>query len=178
MSAFDFNTARSLPFGEKRHSRLPYLEPPSTESTFYLVHHDFRRGKADTWWSETMDLLADESKYAELTQAAEDAGFKNHSFNPISQEGPIFCVWEAKAGIDKEGFQNFLESDIGPSRGAFMNIVYKVNPALNGGVTPVPRYFHVEQGDQELIAAKAEEEAAAAAAKAEEEAAAAATVKE
>jgi hypothetical protein len=154
MSAIDFNTAKSLPFGEKRHSRKAHLEPPSTESTFYLVHHDFRRGKADTWWSETMDLQLDESKSAELTQAAQDAGFKNHSFNPVSAEGPIFCVWEAKAGIDMEGFQKFLESGIGPSRGAFINIVYKVDPALNGGATPVPRYFQVEEGDQEVNTVK------------------------
>ena len=60
------------------------------------------------------------------------AGFYNHSFNPISEEGPAFCIWEVREGITAEQFQEFIDSPKGPDfgLGAMMNICKEINVEL------------------------------------------------
>jgi len=67
----------------------------------------------------------------------------SRSFNPISPQGPVFCVWEAKAGISDEEFQTFIDGPDGPNFGlnAFNNQCNPVNTALTGGATPYPPKF-------------------------------------
>ena len=36
-------------------------------------------------------------------------GFYNHSFMPVTQEGPMYCVWEVKDGISESDFQEFID---------------------------------------------------------------------
>ena len=57
------------------------------------------------------------------------AGFFNHSFNPISEEGPAFCIWEVREGITAEQFQEFIDGPKGPDfgLGAMMNICKEIN---------------------------------------------------
>ncbi len=57
---------------------------------------------------------------------------------PMAAEGPIYCVWEAKAGISDSVFQDFIDGPDGVTWGlvALNNNVMKLDLALTGGQTP------------------------------------------
>ncbi|MBQ99281.1 MAG: hypothetical protein CMO60_00285 [Verrucomicrobiales bacterium] len=112
-------------------------------STFFIVHHQFKPGKAAAWWDIAMSAMSDEAGWAAAVAANLDAGFFNHSFNPTSPDGPVFCVWEARDGITAEQFQDFIDGPTGPNMGinAFNNNSFPVNVELTGGQTPYPPKF-------------------------------------
>ncbi len=112
-------------------------------SNFYVVHHHFKPGKAAAWWDTAMSAMSDEAAWSAAVAANVDAGFYNHSFNPVAAEGPVFCVWEAREGITEAQFQDFIDGPNGPNMGlsAFNNNCYLVNLELTGGQTPYPPKF-------------------------------------
>ena len=71
-----------------------------------------------------------------------EAGFFNHSFCPISSEGPVFCIWEVREGITSGQFQDFIDGPMGVNFGlkAMMNICKLINVELAGN-TPYSRKF-------------------------------------
>ncbi len=111
-------------------------------STFYHVQHEFRAGKAQQWWETAQKALAPGGGWDDAVKMNLEAGFYNHSFNPIGLEGPAFCIWEVKEGITAEQFQDFIDGPNGPDfgLGAMLNICREINLELAGG-TPYPRQF-------------------------------------
>ena len=60
-------------------------------SQFYLVHHHFKPGMAVPWWGEMGKL--DEAANEKIAENWLGKGFYNHSFMPVTKEGPMYCVW-------------------------------------------------------------------------------------
>ena len=56
-------------------------------SQFYIVHHHFKPGMAGSWWGEMGKL--DEAANEKMAENWLDKGFYNHSFMPVTQEGPM-----------------------------------------------------------------------------------------
>ena len=54
---------------------------------------------------------------------------------PVAQEGPMFCVWEAKEWISEADFQDFIDGPMGPNWGMSVlnNNISKINLELTGG---------------------------------------------
>ena len=68
-------------------------------SQFYIVHHHFKPGMAGSWWGVMAE--ADEAAQAAMAEKWLSMGYFNHCFMPLSQEGPMYCVWEVKDGISE-----------------------------------------------------------------------------
>ena len=83
-------------------------------STFYIVHHEFKAGKAEKWW---------ETAYAAM---APGGGWD-----------------DAVAANKKEKFQEFIDGPSGPGFGqdALMNICKPIDTSLMNGQTPYPPVF-------------------------------------
>ena len=111
-------------------------------SKFFLVHHEFRLGKAQQWWQTAQTLRAPGGGWDEAVQANLEAGYYNHCFNPISPEGPAYCIWEVREDISAEQFQQFIDGPNGPDfgTGALMNICHQINLEL-AGEPPYPPKF-------------------------------------
>ncbi len=114
----------------------------SMASRFFHVQHEFRAGKSQQWWDAAQKAMAPGGGWDEAVSKNLQAGFFNHSFNPIAPEGPAFCIWEVQEGITDEQFQDFIDGPHGPDfgLGAFMNICREINVELAGN-TPYPRKF-------------------------------------
>ena len=110
-------------------------------SQFFLVHHYVKPGMAGQWWQKTGELMSDQSAMGKYVQDCMDLGFYNHSFMPVAQEGPMFCLWEAKEGISEADFQDFIDGPMGPNWGmsALNNNISKINLELTGGQAPYER---------------------------------------
>ena len=110
-------------------------------SQFYLVHHHFKPGMAALWWGEMGKL--DEVANEKMAENWLGKGFYNHSFMPVTQEGPMYCVWEAKDGNSEADFQDFIDGPDGANMGmkSLNNNIMKVNLELTGGVPPYERKF-------------------------------------
>ena len=110
-------------------------------SQFFLVHHYVKPGMAGQWWQKTGELMSDQSAMGKYVQDCMNLGFYNHSFMPVAQEGPMFCLWEAKKGISEADFQDFIDGPMGPNWGmsALNNNISKINLELTGGQAPYER---------------------------------------
>ena len=111
-------------------------------SKFFVVHHEFRAGKAQLWWETAQVAMAPGGGWDEAVAKNLEAGFYNHCFCPISPEGPAFCIWEVREGISAEQFQEFIDGPNGVNfgLGAWMNICREINLEL-AGTPPYPRKF-------------------------------------
>jgi hypothetical protein len=111
-------------------------------SKFFVVHHEFRAGKAQLWWETAQAAMAPGGGWDEAVAKNLEAGFYNHCFCPISPEGPAFCIWEVREGISAEQFQEFIDGPNGVNfgLGAWMNICREINLEL-AGTPPYPRKF-------------------------------------
>ncbi|MEJ6658203.1 MAG: hypothetical protein QNL17_05270 [Synechococcus sp. ChSW.bin.154] len=111
-------------------------------STFFHVQHEFRHGKSQHWWTAAQAAMAPGGGWDDAVEKNLEAGFFNHSFCPISSEGPVFCIWEVREGITYEQFQDFIDGPMGVNFGlkAMMNICKLINLELAGN-TPYPRKF-------------------------------------
>ena len=74
----------------------------SMASRFFHVQHEFRAGKSQQWWDAAQKAMAPGGGWDEAVSRNLQAGFFNHSFNPIAPEGPAFCFWEVQEGITEE----------------------------------------------------------------------------
>ena len=110
-------------------------------SQFYIVHHHFKPGMSGPWWG----VMAEADEAAQSAQAEKwmNMGYFNHCFMPLSQEGPMYCVWEAKDGNSEADFQDFIDGPDGANMGmkSLNNNIMKVNLDLTGGVPPYERKF-------------------------------------
>ena len=110
-------------------------------SQFYIVHHHFKPGMAVSWWGVMAE--ADEAAQAAMAEKWLNMGYFNHCFMPLSQEGPMYCVWEVKDSISESEFQDFIDGPDGVNMGmkSLNNNIMKVNLELTGGVPPYERKF-------------------------------------
>lgn len=110
-------------------------EKAASTSKFFCIHHSFKEGKAEAWWTNVTALMADTAKYQAFIQATRAAGFYNHSFMPAATEGPILCLWEAKEPCTVAEMQAFIDDNEKSPAGndTFVNTVF---PVLESGMTP------------------------------------------
>ena len=113
-------------------------------SNFFLVHHTFKPGMAEKWWSNMNNY--DEAKQKTHLENQNKAGVYCHTFMPTAKEGPMFCIWEAKEGVSDSDLQNFVDGTdaIGVHMGLdqpLNNHCQKINHDLIGGDGPYPRRF-------------------------------------
>ena len=96
---------------------------------------------AGSWWGVMAE--ADETAQAAMTEKQLNMGYFNHCFMPLSQEGPMYCVWEVKDSIPESEFQDFIDGPDGVNMGmkSLNNNIMKVNLELTGGVPPYERKF-------------------------------------
>ena len=61
----------------------------------------------------------------------------------VTQEGPMYCVWEVKDGISESDFQEFIDGPEGVNMGmkSINNNLLKIDLELTGGQTPYERKF-------------------------------------
>ena len=111
-------------------------------SRFFHVQHEFRAGTAQQWFETVQKALAPGGGWDDAVTRNLEAGFYNHSFNPVGLEGPAFCIWEVREGISAEQFQDFIDGPMGVNFGldAWMNICREINIDL-AGTPPYPRKF-------------------------------------
>ena len=112
-------------------------------STFYIVHHEFKVGKAEKWWEKAYAAMAPGGGWDDAVAENKEKGFYNHSANAVSKTGPVYCFWEVKEGISAEEFQEFIDGPSGPGFGqdALMNICKPIDTTLMNGKTPYPPVF-------------------------------------
>ena len=53
--------------------------------------------------------MAPRGCYDDAVIANKEKGFYNYFVNAIVKEGPICCIWEVRAGISSEEFQEFID---------------------------------------------------------------------
>jgi len=112
-------------------------------STFYIVHHEFKAGKAEKCWETAYAAMSPGGGWDDAVAANKEKGFFNHSANALTKTGPLYCFWEVKEGISAEDFQEFIDGPSGPGFGqdALMNICKPIDTALMNGQTPYPPVF-------------------------------------
>ena len=89
-----------------------------------------------------MDKL-DEAANEKMAENWLGKGFYNHLFMPVTQEGPMYCVWEVKDGISESDFQEFIDGPEGVNMRmkSINNNLLKIDLELTGGQTPYERKF-------------------------------------
>ena len=50
-------------------------------STFYIVHHEFKAGKAEKWWETAYAAMSPGGGWDDAVKANKEKGFYNHSAN-------------------------------------------------------------------------------------------------
>ncbi len=110
-------------------------------SQFYLLHHHFKLGMAAPLWGEMGKL--DDAANEKMAENWLGKGFYNHSFMPVTQEGPKYCVWEVKDGIFESAFQEFIDGPEGVNMRmkSINNNLLKIDLELTGGQTRYERKF-------------------------------------
>ena len=58
-------------------------------STFYIVHHEFKAGKADKWWETAYAAMSPGGGWDDAVAANKEKGFFNHSANAVTKTGPV-----------------------------------------------------------------------------------------
>ena len=96
---------------------------------------------ASPWWGEMGKF--DEAANEKMIQNWLGKGIYNHSFMPVTQEGPMYCVWEVKDGISESDFQEFIDGSEGVNMRmkSINNNLLKIDLELTGGQTPYERKF-------------------------------------
>ena len=76
-------------------------------SKFFIVLHTFKPGMALKWWANMQNY--DKNKQKIHQENKSKAGVYCHTFMPIAEEGPIFCIWETKEEVSDSEFQSFID---------------------------------------------------------------------
>ena len=110
-------------------------------SQFFHVHHHLKPDMAGKWWQTFGEQMPDQASLEKYHQECLKLGFFNHAFMPVAQNGPIYCIWEAKEGISEAQFQEFIDGPMGPNFGigAMNNNISKIDLELTGGQAPYER---------------------------------------
>lgn len=111
-------------------------------SSFFVIRHAFKFGKADEWWAAVNELQTS-GKMAAWAEAAKGMGFVNHTMIATGHLSPAFCIWEAEEGKTGEDMQTFIDGEHGPSFGCLLNEVFQISGDL-AGTPPFPRAFGAE----------------------------------
>jgi len=116
-------------------------------SNFFVVHHTFRLGMAEKYF-EKLNTEWNDEKWQQFAANMEKRGIHLHQSFFIDKEGPIFCIYEAKATVSDEEFQKFIDGPeaLGVHQGLYPdnplnNTCMKMDLSLRGGEPPLPRHF-------------------------------------
>jgi L-rhamnose mutarotase len=127
-------------------------------STFYAVWHHFKAGKAQEWWPKMSEMMGDPERMQAFVAKQNKLGFHGHAFMPTSQEGDIFCIWEAQRGKTAAQFQDFIDGPDGPSFDCFNNDLHRIDCNLNGNNMPFKARFKEARRGSGMKAEESSEE--------------------
>lgn len=97
-------------------------------SSYYLVEHSFKWGKAKDWWAKFTSKDSPISDAAAWIEKQVKAGVYNSVFMPM-KSGPMFCIWETKAGVSGGDLQKFIDEQLG--FGMLNNKLMQIDPRGN-----------------------------------------------
>ena len=60
-------------------------------STFYIVHHEFKVGKAENWWEAAYAAMSPGGGWDDAVAANKEKGFYNHSANAVTLR-LVLCI--------------------------------------------------------------------------------------
>merc|ERR1719235_1801460 len=85
--------------------------PVAAASTYFVVEHSFHFGMYDAWWAafSKSDAVTNPTAWIEKQVTA---GVFNSVFMPMNS-GPMFCIWEVKAGVNGSTLQKFIDDELG-----------------------------------------------------------------
>ena len=61
-------------------------------STFYMVYHEFKAGKAGKCWETAYAAMSPGGGWDDTVAANKEKGFYNHSANVVAKTGPILFL--------------------------------------------------------------------------------------
>tara|TARA_Y100000589_G_scaffold219814_1_gene207432 strand:- start:188 stop:403 length:216 start_codon:yes stop_codon:yes gene_type:complete len=61
-------------------------------STFYIIHHEFKKGKAEKWRKKAYAAIALGGGWDVAVAANIEKGFYKHSANVVTKNGPVYFL--------------------------------------------------------------------------------------
>jgi hypothetical protein len=113
----------------------------ASPSSFYLVEHTFKPNTNLTlWWEHVHAAMSHPEAFKKWIAGTRELGFDDPGrMFPVSQKGPLYCMWEVKAGKTKADLQKFLDTNElakGMSAGLLDNKLMEIPLELLGGHPP------------------------------------------
>jgi len=113
-------------------------ETAAPPSKFYVVKHTFKsKEDVKTYWEAASNL-----DYGPLMEAMHDAVYDSKIAIPLAEEGPIYCVFEQKAGMSKDDAQEYVDKWIKEYMGVEMN-----NEVMPLAFPPYKSFFAADEAD-------------------------------
>ena len=75
-------------------------------STFYIVHHEFKVGRAEKWWETAYAAMSPGGGWDDAVAVNKEKGFYNHSANAVTKTGTVYCCWEVKRLLLLKSFRS------------------------------------------------------------------------
>jgi len=131
----------------------PSSTPPSQESTFYIVKHFIKAGKADAFFANMTKMNDDPEAMKALGSRLRTLGYHNHSFFRLDgkTEGLFaLCLWEAKEGKTPQDVQEMMDQHVMAGVDYCTNVVCPIEVSkANIGVEEVFQHRGSEQEQRE-----------------------------
>jgi hypothetical protein len=97
-------------------------------------------------------MKADAKGMKKWYAAIADKGFFNSFFFPTQLKGPIYCIWEAQAGMEKKDMEDFIKKDqLSPAQTGFDNKVMPIPLELIGGKPAFQPFFKTKASTSLVI---------------------------
>jgi len=75
-------------------------------STFYIVQHEFKAGKAEKLCKTAYAAMSPGVGRDDAVAANKEKGFFNHSVNAVTKTGPVYCFLEVKEVFQLRSFRS------------------------------------------------------------------------
>ena len=82
--------------------------------------------------------------WEEAVETNKENGFFNHSVNVVNSDGPIYCIWKQKEGINSLEFLECIDGPTGPGFGlnALLNICKTYRSSTDEWTKPFSKSIH------------------------------------
>lgn len=116
----------------------------ASPSSFYLVEHTFKPTTNVTqWWEAAHYSMGHPNAFKKWIAGVRELGFDDPGrMFPVSFNGPVYCMWEVKAGKTKADLQTFLDTNVkfngALTVGKMDNKLMEIPLELVGGHPPWP----------------------------------------
>ena len=83
--------------------------------------------------------------WEEAVETNKENGFFNHSVNVVNSDGPIYCIFKQKEGINSQEFLESIDGPTGPGFGlnALMNICKKYRCSTDECTKTLSKSIHI-----------------------------------